>query len=393
MTSAADTATTKFGLFADADAHVQMQLFIAAVVVASAAAYAVCIRAIPMAMVTLFERGIYGIDINKTTPEMRKEFGARKRSGRDLADLKKYVVPESLGIVIGPVSLAASVLLLLFLGLPVAKANAALTTMAFGLLLGFVDDVLDVRWRYKIIITVFIALPLVAAYDAGTSVIVPLPLQELLGTHIVHLGPLYLIAVVLICVFCCNSINILAGVNGVEVGQSMVLAAAQMAHNGMYMFRDDELGAAHRVSFAILAPFLACSFALWQFNKFPSRVFVGDSYTYLAGITLAVAGISGGYTKTMLLFFLPQLINFVISIPQLLRVIPCPRHRVPKWNQKTDKLENSRNGTVLNAILMVTGPLHERTLTTVTLIFCALCAAFAFFVRYTLAGMVFEKVE
>jgi UDP-N-acetylglucosamine--dolichyl-phosphate N-acetylglucosaminephosphotransferase len=97
--------------------------------------------------------------------------------------------------------------------------------------------------------------------------------------------------------------------------------------------------------------------------------------------------------KTMLLFFLPQLINFALSIPQLLRIVPCPRHRVPNWNQKTDKLENSRNYTILNAVLFFTGPLHERTLTRVTLLFCVWCAVFGFYVRYTLAGLVFEVVE
>jgi UDP-N-acetylglucosamine--dolichyl-phosphate N-acetylglucosaminephosphotransferase len=380
-------------LFIENAGHVNVVTFLVLVLIVSLVAFVVCMRAIPMAMHTLFERGIYGIDINKTTKEMRAEFGARKRSGRDLGDLKKYVIPESLGIVIGPVSLAASTVILLFLGLPVAKANAALTTMAFGLLLGFVDDVLDVRWRYKIVITMFIALPLVAVYDGGTSIVVPLPLRDLLGSHIIHLGHLYLVAIILISVFCCNSINILAGVNGVEVGQSIVLALAQMTLNFVYMFDKTDHAAAHRVSFGILAPFTACSLALYWYNAYPSRVFVGDSYTYLAGITLAVAGISGTYVKTMLLFFLPQLINFALSIPQLLRIVPCPRHRVPNWNQKTDKLENSRNYTILNAVLVFTGPLHERTLTRVTLVFCVWCAVFGFYVRYTLAGLVFEVVE
>jgi UDP-N-acetylglucosamine--dolichyl-phosphate N-acetylglucosaminephosphotransferase len=391
--AAAASNDSLYHLFIEDAGHVNVPTFLALVAIMSLAAFFVCMKAIPMAMGTLFDRGIYGIDINKTTKEMRSEFGSRKRSGRDLADLKRYVVPESLGIVIGPVALAASTVILLFLGLPIAKANAALTTMAFGLLLGFVDDVLDVRWRYKIIITMFIALPLVAAYDGGTSIVVPLPLRDVLGTHILHLGPLYLVAVLLVCVFCCNSINILAGVNGVEVGQSIVLAVSQMIHNAMYMWEDSNQGAAHRVSLGILAPFTACSLALYWFNRYPSRVFVGDSYTYLAGITLAVAGISGSYTKTMLLFFLPQLINFTLSIPQLLRIVPCPRHRVPNWIQKTDRLENSRNYTILNAILAVTGPLHERTLTNVTLLFCAACSAFGFYVRYSLAGLVFEVVE
>ncbi len=28
--------------------------------------------------------------------------------------------------------------------------------------------------------------------------------------------------------------------------------------------------------------------------------------------------------------------NFVYSIPQLFRLVPCPRHRLPKYDAKTD---------------------------------------------------------
>ena len=49
-----------------------------------------------------------------------------------------------------------------------------------------------------------------------------------------------------------------------------------------------------------------------------------------AGMTFAVVGILGHFSKTMLLFFIPQIVNFVYSTPQLFHLIPCPRHRLPK---------------------------------------------------------------
>ena len=62
----------------------------------------------------------------------------------------------------------------------------------------------------------------------------------------------------------------------------------------------------------------------------PAEVFVGDTYCYFAGMTFAVIGILGHFSKTMLLFFIPQIINFLLSVPQLFKFIPCPRHRLPK---------------------------------------------------------------
>jgi UDP-N-acetylglucosamine--dolichyl-phosphate N-acetylglucosaminephosphotransferase len=85
------------------------------------------------------------------------------------------------------------------------------------------------------------------------------------------------------------------------------------------------------LSVFLILPFLAVTLALIYYNWYPSSVFVGDTFTYFAGMTLAVAGIQGHFTKTLMLFFAPELINFILSLPQLIPgVIPCPRHRLPR---------------------------------------------------------------
>jgi len=65
--------------------------------------------------------------------------------------------------------------------------------------------------------------------------------------------------------------------------------------------------------------------------RYPARVFVGDTFCYFAGMSFAVVAILGHFSKTMLLFFIPQVFNFVFSVPQLFRLVPCPRHRLPKY--------------------------------------------------------------
>jgi UDP-N-acetylglucosamine--dolichyl-phosphate N-acetylglucosaminephosphotransferase len=64
-----------------------------------------------------------------------------------------------------------------------------------------------------------------------------------------------------------------------------------------------------------MIPFLLCSLALFKYNRFPSQVFVGDTFCYAAGMTFAVVSILGHFSKTTMLFFIPQLINFVLSVP------------------------------------------------------------------------------
>jgi len=84
-------------------------------------------------------------------------------------------------------------------------------------LLGFVDDVVDLKWRHKLIVPTAASLPLLVAYKGLTSVVVPIMLRPILGNFI-NLGILYYIYMGNIAIFCTNAINIYAGINGIEVG-------------------------------------------------------------------------------------------------------------------------------------------------------------------------------
>jgi UDP-N-acetylglucosamine--dolichyl-phosphate N-acetylglucosaminephosphotransferase len=81
----------------------------------------------------------------------------------------------------------------------------------------------------------------------------------------------------------------------------------------------------------LIIPFISCALPLFLYNRYPSRVFVGDTFCYFAGMTFAVVGILGHFSKFLLLFFIPQIFNFVLSVPQLFKFIPCPRHRLPRY--------------------------------------------------------------
>lgn len=52
------------------------------------------------------------------------------------------------------------------------------------ILLGFADDVLDLRWSIKIALSFSATLPILVAYSGATNVIVPKPFQLFLGVSI-----------------------------------------------------------------------------------------------------------------------------------------------------------------------------------------------------------------
>lgn len=162
-----------------------------------------------------------------------------------------------------------------------------------------------------------------------------------------------------IAIFAPNSINILAGVNGIEVGQSVVIALLILFNDLLYLspgsfsISRSTTSApplstpihpaldSHLFSIYLLLPFLAVSLALLKHNWYPAKVFVGDTYCYFAGMVFAVVAIQGHFSKTLLLLIMPQVANFIYSAPQLFGLVPCPRHRLPKFNARTGLLENS----------------------------------------------------
>ncbi|KAI8029513.1 UDP-glucose flavonoid 3-O-glucosyltransferase 7 [Camellia lanceoleosa] len=66
--------------------------------------------------------------------------------------------------------------------------NAALASICFMILLGFVDDVLDVPWRVKLLLPSIAALPLLMAYAGHPTIVIPKPLIPYLGLEVLDLG-------------------------------------------------------------------------------------------------------------------------------------------------------------------------------------------------------------
>ena len=68
-------------------------------------------------------------------------------------------------------------------------------------------------------------------------------------------------------IFCTNTINILAGVNGIEAGQSIVIAIFIATNDVLYILKPGHPATdAHLFSLYFLLPFIGVSFALLYHN-------------------------------------------------------------------------------------------------------------------------------
>lgn len=68
----------------------------------------------------------------------------------------------------------------------------------------------------------------------------------------------------MLAVFCTNAINILAGINGLEVGQSVIIALSIVTFNILELSGDQYK--AHTFSLYIMLPYLGTTLALLKHN-------------------------------------------------------------------------------------------------------------------------------
>nr|KAF6324400.1 dolichyl-phosphate N-acetylglucosaminephosphotransferase 1 [Myotis myotis] len=274
--------------------------------------------------------------------------------------------------------------------------------------LGFADDVLNLRWRHKLLLPTAASLPLLMVYFTNfgnTTIVVPKPFRPILGLHL-DLGILYYVYMGLLAVFCTNAINILAGINGLEAGQSLVISASIIVFNLVELegdCRDD-----HVFSLYFMMPFFSTTLGLLYHNWYPSRVFVGDTFCYFAGMTFAVVGILGHFSKTMLLFFMPQVLNtntgklemsyskfktkslsflgtFILKVAESLQLVT-----VRQSEDEDGAFTECNNMTLINLLLKVFGPMHERNLTLLLLLLQVLGSAVTFSIRYQLVRLFYD---
>jgi UDP-N-acetylglucosamine--dolichyl-phosphate N-acetylglucosaminephosphotransferase len=273
--------------------------------------------------------GQRGIDLNKRTTK-------RDASGALVRPIEGIPIPEAAGTVVATIFVLTLAIFIPFafvghtpidesLGTEASLATfpherlahylAALLTISLAAFMGFADDVLDLRWRHKLPIPFLAFLPMLMVYHASggaTGFTLPSALLDAVvparwapvGGMIapfVELGIGFYAFLLLLAVFSTHAINIYAGVNGLEVGQSVVIALGVLLLNVMQLTRTSgdaveeahfaAYRAHHAQSLFLIVPFLATSFALLRANWWPAKVFVGDTYCYFAGMTFGAVSV------------------------------------------------------------------------------------------------------
>jgi UDP-N-acetylglucosamine--dolichyl-phosphate N-acetylglucosaminephosphotransferase len=180
---------------------------------------------------------------------------------------------------------------------------AALCSVLIALVIGFVDDILGwrigIRQRDKVILSFLIPIPLMVANSGHSTMTIPV-----LG--MVDLGMLYpLLVVPAAMIGASNGFNMLAGYNGLEAGSGIIILSAL----GLMAWLTRS-GWVAVVAFSMVASLIA----FLIYNKYPSKVFPGDTLTYPVGATIAIVAILANLERFALMLFVPYFLEFVLKV-------------------------------------------------------------------------------
>jgi UDP-N-acetylmuramyl pentapeptide phosphotransferase/UDP-N-acetylglucosamine-1-phosphate transferase len=182
-------------------------------------------------------------------------------------------------------------LIFLFIYTSEIKYFAVFLSISIIFLIGLVDDLKVLSGKLKTLLTILGSFPLLFFGVYDPHLIFPIFGSTRL-TIVYPLIVLFAIPVI------ANAFNMIDVYNGTISGSSIILSFSQIIPILLY-------GSYENIIFPLLL--LAASFTFYLFNKYPSKIFAGDSGSLLFG---ALFGASAIVTRTEI----PSLIAFVPAI-------------------------------------------------------------------------------
>lgn len=286
----------------------------------------------------LLKKGITGVDVNKE---------------------KKPVLPENAGLAVVAVSMAAYAVYAYSSGRQFLFVNVY--ALLFVSLFGLLDYYRHFRPREKALAPLLISL--VIAPSVSYAIRTPF-------------GSFYspvLAMLLFVAAFTAftNLTNMLAGFNGIESGLSAMAALSLSAVS--LLFSDADGFALSFILFAGLSAF-------WLYNRYPARVFPGDSLTLTCGAAFTIIAFQAGLGFYLFIILLPHVADAALKFAS---AGIMSREDFKPVRLVEGRLRVGRN-TYLSVcrLFLLHGALTERELVGKVLVLGALSSALAVAVAY-----------
>jgi UDP-N-acetylglucosamine--dolichyl-phosphate N-acetylglucosaminephosphotransferase len=163
-------------------------------------------------------------------------------------------------------------------------------------LVGIIDDLLDIHQLTKSIMPFLIAIPLGIGFPDRTLTL-PFTGGVDVGLWMVLLIPFGITIIT-------NLTNILEGFNGLGVGLGIIITTTLI----IISFLTDETD-----GLILFIPLLGVLIGFFYFNKYPSKIFPGDTLMFFQAAVIGCAAIIGNLKTIAAILYLPLFVEFILK--------------------------------------------------------------------------------
>ena len=282
------------------------------------------------------------------TPIVAKAMKQRGITGKDVHKLSKAEIPEMCGLAV-IIGLTIGTIVFVLVSPPVVREAAAFVgTILIAGTIGIVDDLRPLGARIKPLLTALAGIPILVLGEY-----VPYPNIPLVGP--VRFTIIYPILIPIAIAVTSNSINMMDVMNGAMPSTVAIISLTMV---GLLLWSGDTAAA------TLASALVAAMLAYYHFNRYPSKVFGGDTGSLSVGAALGALAILGRIEAVTIVALIPQIMNSFYGLASVRGL----RERREILQRPTQLLENGllrasaqRDAPVtLARLILAAGPLGER---------------------------------
>ena len=279
-------------------------------------------------------------------------------SGVDVHKEEKPKVAERGGIVILISIMLSSVLIIILVNDPELRLSIGIfcITVTIAGLIGLADDIFNLSALLKPFLLLFASIPIIASKRYKSKPILPFIGETRLTIAYIVLLP-FIIAVP------ANSVNMLDVFNGSMATTTIIVLIAVFFSN-MIIFGNgfDQLDNSG-LTYVFVLIMVGTLLAFWIFNRYPAKVFGGDTGSLAIGGALGAIAVMGRLEVVVIIAMIPFIMNafgIIGSVKGLLerREMARPTKMTKDW--KIESTRDKKAPITLVGLVIQKGPLHEK---------------------------------
>lgn len=292
---------------------------------------------LPLHIRLMHKRGISGVDVHKE---------------------EKPKVAERGGIMILIAIVLSSVLMIILVNDPELRLSIGIfcITVTIAGLIGLADDIFNLGALLKPFLLLFASIPIIASKRYKSKPILPFIGETRLTIAYMVLLP-FIIAVP------ANSVNMLDVFNGSMATTTIIVLIAVFFSN-MIVFGNgfDQLDNSG-LTYVFVLIMVGTLLAFWIFNRYPAKVFGGDTGSLAIGGALGAIAVMGRLEVVVIIAMIPFIMNafgIIGSVKGLLerREMARPTKMTKDW--KIESTRDKKAPITLVGLVIQKGPLHEK---------------------------------